>query len=136
MDSAFRPFRNIEKIHREKMMSRIAVTSEGPTLKDMVDPRFGRAGGFVLVDPETMEHEYVDNGQSQAMGHGAGIQAAQVIADSGAKVVLTGYVGPKAFEALRAAGINIVQNLDNMSVQEAVEKYKSGSVDYASQSNK
>ncbi len=117
-------------------MSRIAVTSEGPTLKDMVDPRFGRAGGFVLVDPETMEHEYVDNGQSQAMAHGAGIQAAQVIADSGAKVVLTGYVGPKAFQALRATGIKVVQNLDNMSVGEAVEKYKSGHVDYASHPNK
>ena len=30
-------------------MKKIAVTSDGPTLDSMVDPRFGRAGGFVLV---------------------------------------------------------------------------------------
>ena len=117
-------------------MTKVAVTSEGPTLTDMVDPRFGRAGGFVVVDPDTMEHEYVDNGSSQAMAHGAGIQAAQVIADSGAKVVLTGFVGPKAFEALKAVGIKVVQNLDNMTVREAVKKYKSGDVGYAAQANK
>jgi len=117
-------------------MTKVAVTSEGPTLTDMVDPRFGRAGGFVVVDPDTMEHAYVDNGSSQTMAHGAGIQAAQIIADSGAKVVLTGFVGPKAFEALKAVGIKVVQNLDNMSVKEAVEKYKSGNVDYAQQANK
>jgi predicted Fe-Mo cluster-binding NifX family protein len=117
-------------------MTKVAVTSEGPALTDMVDPRFGRAGGFIVIDPETMEHKYVDNGSSQAMAHGAGIQAAQLIADSGAKVVLTGFVGPKAFDALRAVGIKVVQNLDNMSVKEAVEKYKSGDTDYAAQPNK
>ncbi|WP_045217281.1 NifB/NifX family molybdenum-iron cluster-binding protein [Desulfonatronovibrio magnus] len=117
-------------------MTKVAVTSEGPNMQDMVDPRFGRAGGFVVVDPETMEHEYVDNGQSQAMAHGAGIQAAQTIADSGAKVLLTGFVGPKAFEALKAVGIKVIQNLDNMSVEQAVQRYKSGDVQYAQQPNK
>ncbi len=117
-------------------MNKVAVTSEGPDLKDMVDPRFGRAGGFVVVDTETMEHRYVDNGSSQVLAHGAGIQAAQLVADSGAKVVLTGFVGPKAFQALKAAGVKVVQNLDNMSVQEAVEKYRSGDAVYAEQPNK
>lgn len=117
-------------------MTKIAVTSEGPSMQDMVDPRFGRAGGFVVVDPETMQHEYVDNGKSQSMAHGAGIQAAQTIADSGAQVLLTGYVGPKAFDALKAAGIKVIQNLDNMSVEQAVQRYKSGDVQYADQPNK
>ena len=117
-------------------MTKIAVTSEGPSMQDMVDPRFGRAGGFVVVDPETMQHEYVDNGSSQAMAHGAGIQAAQNVADSGAHVVLTGYVGPKAFDALKAVGVKVIQNMDNMSVEQAVQRYKSGDVQYADQPNK
>ena len=32
-------------------MEKIAITSEGPTLDDSLDPRFGRAAGFIVVDP-------------------------------------------------------------------------------------
>ena len=70
-------------------MSKVAVTSNGPTLQDQVDPRFGRAAGFVVVDLDSMRTEYVDNGGSQAMAHGAGIAAAERIAAAGARVVLT-----------------------------------------------
>lgn len=109
-------------------MSKIAITSEGPTLSDRVDPRFGRAAGFLLVDPDTMETQYVDNGQSQVMAQGAGIQAAQRVARTGAAWVLTGYVGPKAFQVLNAAGIKVGQNLDGLTVAEAVQKFKNGAV--------
>ncbi len=107
-------------------MSKIAVTSEGPTLDDLVDPRFGRAAGFVVVDLESMETRYVDNGQSQVMAQGAGIQAAELIARAGVGCVLTGFVGPKAFQALSAAKIGVVQNLEGITVREAVERYQSG----------
>ena len=50
---------------------KVAVSSEGPGLESMVDPRFGRAGGFVVVDMETMQADYVDNGASQAAAQGA-----------------------------------------------------------------
>ena len=53
----------------------IAISSEGPTLNDAVDPRFGRAAGFVLVD-EAETVRYLDNGGSQGMSAGqAGPQA-------------------------------------------------------------
>lgn len=129
------PDRTTDRI-KELSMTKIAITSEGPNLTDMVDPRFGRAGGFVVVDLETMATTYVDNGSSQAMAHGAGIQAAENIANAGAGVILTGYVGPKAFEALKAAGIKIGQNLDNMTVAQAVDLYKSGKVEFADTPNK
>lgn len=112
-------------------MNRIAITSEGPTLADRVDPRFGRAAGFIIVDPETMVFDYVENGAAQVRAQGAGIQAAETIARSGVKAVLTGFVGPKAFQALAAAGIRIVQDLDNLTVGEAIERFKSGSVAWA-----
>ena len=38
---------------------KIAVSSEGPGLDSMVDPRFGRAAGFVLVDTDSMAAEYL-----------------------------------------------------------------------------
>ena len=117
-------------------MNIIAVSSEGPSLDDQVDPRFGRAAGFVVVDINTMEHRYVDNGQSQVMAQGAGIQAAELIVQAGANCLLTGFVGPKAFQALTAAKIKVGQNLDGLTVGQAVERFKDGQVEMAQAPNR
>jgi predicted Fe-Mo cluster-binding NifX family protein len=114
---------------------RLAVTSEGPAMTDRVDPRFGRAAGFVVVDLETMESSYVDNGASQALAQGAGIQAAETLANAGVQAVITGYVGPKAFTALSAAGIRIGQGVEDVTVAEAVRLFTSGSVSFADTPN-
>ena len=111
---------------KEHKAMKIAVSSEGPGLDSMVDPRFGRAAGFVLVDSETLDNTYLDNGSSQVLAQGAGIETAQRVADAGAEAVLSGYVGPKAFEALKAADIQICQNLDGRTGREAVELFRSG----------
>jgi predicted Fe-Mo cluster-binding NifX family protein len=118
--------RNMNKETGVMLKQIIAVTSEGPLVDDMVDPRFGRAAGFVVVNLATDQTSYVDNGGSQAMAQGAGIQAAENVARAGAGVVLSGFVGPKAFQALAAAGIAVVQNVENMTVRQAVEKYRKG----------
>ncbi len=117
-------------------MSKIAITSEGPSLDDQVDPRFGRAGGFVVVDLTTMDHRYLDNGQSQVMAQGAGIKAAELIAREGVDCLLTGYVGPKAFQALNAASIQVGQNLEGLTVRQAVERFQNGQVEMAQAANR
>ena len=117
-------------------MAKIAISAEGPSLDEALDPRFGRTAGFLVVDPLTLDFTYLDNGSSQAMAQGAGIQAAEIVANSGAKVVLTGYVGPKAFRALEAAGIRVGQNLDNMTVRKAIELFNNNAVDWAQQPNR
>jgi predicted Fe-Mo cluster-binding NifX family protein len=117
-------------------MNMIAVTGEGPSLDDQVDPRFGRAAGFVVVDLETMNTRYIENGQCQVMAQGAGIQAAELIARAGVSCLLTGYVGPKAFQALSAAGVKIGQNLEGLTVRAAVERFKSGEVEMAQTANR
>ena len=116
-------------------MEKIAISSEGPDLDARVDPRFGRAAGFAIVDPDTLAYEYVDNGASQVMAQGAGIQAAEIVAATGARVLLTGFVGPKAFQALSAAGIKIGQNVDNLTVREAVKRFQAGDVPVAEAPN-
>ena len=117
-------------------MSKLAISSEGPTLQDMVDPRFGRAGGFVIFDTETEQSSYLDNGVSQAQAQGAGISAAELVAGSGAQVVLTGFVGPKAFDSLSAAGIQVGQDLNGLSVAQAIERFKAGEVKLADAPNR
>ncbi len=114
----------------------VAVSSEGPSLDDRLDPRFGRAAGFVVVDLTTMEHRYIDNGQSQVMAQGAGIQAAELIVQAGANCLLTGFVGPKAFQALTAAKVKVGQNLDGLTVGQAVERFKDGQVEMAQAPNR
>ncbi|MBI5845006.1 MAG: DUF134 domain-containing protein [Deltaproteobacteria bacterium] len=120
----------------ENSMSVIAISSEGPSLDDLVDPRFGRAAGFVIFDTQTKVHSYLDNGSSQARAQGAGIQAAEIVADAEASVVLTGYVGPKAFQALTAVGIKVVQDLGGITVREALRRCAEGGVEFAEGPNR
>ena len=122
-------------LRKEHNTMKIAVSSEGPGLDSLVDPRFGRAAGFVLIDSETQHITYLDNGSSQVLAQGAGIETAQRVADAGADVVLSGYVGPKAFEALKAAGIRICQNLDGRTVGEAMEQFRNGAAHAADAPN-
>jgi len=103
---------------------KICISASAKNLDAIIDPRFGRAQGFLLVDTETMAYEYIDNQAITARG-GAGTQAAQLIADKGAQAVLTGNVGPNAFHALSAAGIPIYVGLTG-SAREAIEKFKQG----------
>jgi predicted Fe-Mo cluster-binding NifX family protein len=103
---------------------KICVSASSDDLDADVDPRFGRCQYFVIVDSETMEFSAILNDSTNA-AHGAGIQAAQTVTNMGAKVVLTGNVGPNAFNVLSATGIKIVTGVSG-SVRDAVEKYKSG----------
>lgn len=109
-------------LNKEYSMKRIAVSSEGTSLDAMVDSRFGRAHGFIIIDPTTMETTYLDNSEARAMSHGAGIETAQRIANAGVGVVLSGFVGPKALDALTAAGIKVYQDMDGITVQEAIDR--------------
>jgi predicted Fe-Mo cluster-binding NifX family protein len=104
---------------------KIAVSSTGPTLKSKVDQRFGRAGLFLMVDDSTLAFEVINNQQNIDAAQGAGIQAARLVSDSGAEVVITGHCGPKAFQTLQAAGIQIIVGAEG-TVQDMVEKYKTG----------
>jgi predicted Fe-Mo cluster-binding NifX family protein len=110
---------------------RIAITSSGSSLDAEVDPRFGRCRYFIIVDPETREFEVIDNENVMVSG-GAGIASGQLIAGKGVKAVLTGNCGPNAYQVLSAAGIQVIAGVSG-KVGEAVEAYKSGKLQGASQ---
>ncbi len=103
---------------------KIGVSSTGENLDANVDQRFGRCKYFLIVDTESMEFEVLSNENAMASG-GAGIQAAQTIAKTGAEVVVTGNVGPNAFQTLSAAGMKIFTGASG-TIKESIEKYKKG----------
>ncbi|MFA5189677.1 MAG: NifB/NifX family molybdenum-iron cluster-binding protein [Verrucomicrobiia bacterium] len=104
---------------------KIAISSQGTDLNATVDPRFGRARCFLVYDTETNEVALVDNASSANAMQGAGVQTAQVIAAKGVGAVLSGHVGPKAFTALRAAGIDVYVGVAG-TVRDAVEAFRAG----------
>lgn len=106
-------------------MSIIAVSCLGPSLKSMVDSRFGRSRGFLIVNSDNMEFEYIDNSGISDITGGAGIKTAEMIAQKGVDIVLTGSVGPKASTVLSIAKIKFFEGFDNMTVEEAINKFKS-----------
>jgi predicted Fe-Mo cluster-binding NifX family protein len=89
-----------------------------------MDPRFGRSPWFILFDPSNPEEiEAISNDDSTGMAHGAGIQTAQMLADRGVEVVITGRVGPKAQATLDAAGIEVVTVAEEGTVASEIERY-------------
>lgn len=112
---------------------KVVVTSNGTDLDAPASPVFGRCSTYVFVDTETMQFEAVPNPAMSASG-GAGIQAAQFIIERGAQAVLTGNVGPNAFNVFQAAGVPIYLVGEN-TVREAVEAYKSGQLQPVSGAN-
>ena len=113
---------------------RIAVTSTGKNLDSNMDPRFGRAAYFIIVNPETMEYETVENSQNLNLPQGAGIQAGKTIIDNNADILITGNCGPKAFKVLQSAGIKIYTGAQG-NVSDAVSKYKNGDLESAEEAN-
>ena len=105
---------------------KVAVSATGGSLDAPVSPRFGRCPYYVIVDTDTMNFEAMPNANMGAPS-GAGIAAAQTIAQRGVEAVLTGNFGPNASMVLSQAGIKMVTGAQG-SVRQAVEAFKSGSL--------
>ena len=108
---------------------KVAVTAQDKELKSLVDPRFGRARFFIVMDTDTGDWQAADNSQNLHAAQGAGVQAAGNVAELGADVVLTGHCGPKAFRTLAAAGIKVCTGVD-ATVEQALERFKAGELSF------
>ena len=104
---------------------KVAITTAGNSLDAELDPRFGRASRFLIVDIETDKVETIENAQNLNAAQGAGIQAALKVAETGAAAVITGHCGPKAFRVLSEAGIKVF-NTNAKTAGEALSLYKEG----------
>jgi predicted Fe-Mo cluster-binding NifX family protein len=103
---------------------KVCISSSGTSLDSLLDPRFGRANYFIIVDTDNMEFDVIENPGASA-GGGAGITAAQLIIDRGAEALITGNLGPNAMSVLSAANIGIYRGI-TASVRENIDSFKKG----------
>lgn len=113
---------------------KVAITAKGKDLNAEVDPRFGRAAFILLVDTDTLEYEVLNNQENFNRLKGAGIQAAAMISDKGAQVLLTGFCGPNAVQTLNAAQIKVAVDVTG-TIREAVASFNQGLYNYTDQAN-
>jgi predicted Fe-Mo cluster-binding NifX family protein len=112
---------------------KIAVTATGPTLDSQVENQFGRTSCFIIIDPESMEYQVIQN-PNAGVGDGTGIQSAQLLSGRDIDYILTGNCGPNVFYVFEAAGINLIVDVTG-TVRKAVENFKSGAFSVTSQPN-
>jgi predicted Fe-Mo cluster-binding NifX family protein len=119
---------------KDNTTMKIAVTSRGADLDAQVDPRFGRAAYILIVDSDSFAFEAINNDENLNAMRGAGIQAASLISDKGAEVLLTGSCGPNAFRTLASANVKVAIGAAG-TVREAVTSFKEGKLRFAEEAD-
>lgn len=95
---------------------KITIPVDEKNLKSSVCPSFGRAPYFLFYNTDTKESYFLDNSAIASQG-GAGIRAAQVIADQGACALLTPRCGENAEEVLRKSEVLIYKSISGTAQQ-------------------
>jgi predicted Fe-Mo cluster-binding NifX family protein len=106
---------------------KIAISACSDTLSAKTHSLFGRCDYFVIVDTETGESTALKNKSVEA-STGAGTACAQELFNAGVKAIVSGKVGPNAYEALKSAGVAIHLAPPGLTVQESLDKFKAGSL--------
>lgn len=114
----------LKKMGVLKMKLVIPAVAEG-NMETEVHDNFGRATFFAFIDTETEEIDFVENTAAKKSS-GAGVGAAQLCADNEADIVTAYHFGPKAFKALTAAGIEVLDLNEQKLIKEVYSDYKAG----------
>jgi len=116
-------------------MKTVAISANGKDIDAGVEPRFGRARFFILVDPITQQWEPFDNLANLSSLQGVGILTAKNLTKSRVvQTVVTGNCGPKAFEELKGAGVKVFLNAQG-TVRQAFFKWSRGELEKSSGPN-
>jgi predicted Fe-Mo cluster-binding NifX family protein len=103
---------------------KIAISATGKTSKNLVDMRFGRCEFFQIHDTESGEFKILEN-EGQNSSGGAGIVASNQLLEEKVDVIITGSLGPNAFEIIEKAGIKAYK-CGNMVISSVLDIYHKG----------
>ncbi len=104
---------------------KIAFPTERGGLDDTVYDRLGRAPTFTVVEVDADTGEIIDvlviKNPGHEAGSGAGVKAAQVIADAGANIYAGPNPGPNAYAALQYLAVKVIPGFIGKPVRDAVK---------------
>jgi len=106
---------------------KVCITSEGETLDDQVDVRFGRCLYFIIVEIEDNIPKIlkvISNPNSDIGRGGAGISSAEIVGNEGVDVIITGNIGPRAFNVLKQLNIEIYQGKGK--IRDVIQRFVKG----------
>jgi len=106
---------------------KIAISANGETNESKLDVRFGRCEYFQIHDTENKEVKILENLGKSANG-GAGIVAANQLIDEKVNVIITGNLGPNAFELMEKAEIKAYK-CEDISITSVLEKYNNNELE-------
>jgi len=99
----------------------IGISSTGKSADSAADQRFGRCSAFAIYDSKQQSYRFINN-EGQAATGGAGIAAAQQMVDEDVEIILTGNMGPNAFNVVKGSDIKIYR-IGNVTVEKAVQLF-------------
>ncbi len=109
------------------MAARIAITARGAEgLAAPLDPVFGRAAVFLIVDRESKEVVSTVVNPFKESDQGAGTGAAALMHEAGAGAVISGQFGPKAFQAMSRFDIEMWNAPEGITALEALNRFERG----------
>ncbi len=106
---------------------KLGISSMGKDINSILDERFGRCNYFIIYDTEDSSVKVIEN-KGKISGGGAGIAAAQQIIDEGVDVVITGNLGPNAFNLFTNSQIKVYR-CDSIKIELAIQLFKEGKLE-------
>ena len=108
---------------------KIAISSTGKGFESQIDARFGRCVYFVIAEVKDKKIEEIKSIENPSInvGGGAGISAAELVANEGVKAVITGNVGPRAISVFSQFGIKVYSATGK--VKDALDKFVEGKLE-------
>lgn len=98
---------------------KVAITSRGDNADALIDQRFGRCSYFAIYDTESKALEFVENPAKNA-AEGAGPAAVSLIANKGAKKIISGHFGSKVKPMLTDLNIQMMIFKEEKTIREII----------------
>lgn len=110
---------------------KIGISSKGNNMTSLLDPRFGRCSYFVIHDTRTSANDFIDNSAKTASG-GAGTAAAQEMINQDVEAVITGNMGPNAFNVFKNSEIGVYR-CGNTTIENAIKLFRESKLELISE---
>jgi len=108
---------------------KVAISSAGTSIDSDVYPRFARCPYFVIYDTDSCISSYIINKEKDEK-EGGGIKVAKMISDLKIDSVITGSIGPNAYNFLYAALIEIYSGVTG-TAEKNIQRLQKGELDPA-----